>query len=107
MSQQCALAAKQVNGILGCASESIACRSKEVTLSLCSAPVRPHLESCIQFWTHQYRRDTDILERIQRKAIKMIKRLEHLSLEERLRELRLFSLEKKRLRGISPTCINT
>ena len=54
-------------------------------LPLCSALVRPHLEFCVQFWAPQYERDMDRLGRVQRRRTEMIKRLEHLSSEHRLR----------------------
>ncbi|PKU27025.1 hypothetical protein llap_22671 [Limosa lapponica baueri] len=93
MTWQCVLAAQEANCILGCIKRSVASRSREVMLPLCSGETPPGvLHPALG---PQHKKDRDLLEQVQRRATKMIRGLEHLSYEDNLRVLGLLSLEKR------------
>ena len=73
-SEQCGIAAAKGNKILGLIRRNIVYKEKELIIPLYKTIVRPHLEYCIQAWRPYRKKDIDILERVQRKATKMIQK---------------------------------
>jgi len=99
MNQQCALVAKKASGTLGCIKKSVFSRWREVILPLYSAMVSPHLNIVSSSAILSSKKTGIQEEGIQQRATKMIKCLELLPCEERLRTLGLDSLGKRRLKG--------
>jgi ribonucleases P/MRP protein subunit RPP40 len=98
-SEQCIMAAKKANSILGMIKRNIKFKSKQVIVKLYKALVRPRLEYCIQVWSPYLRKDINMLERVQRRATRMVAGLQDLSYEERLKQTNLLPLDKRRVRG--------
>ena len=99
VSEQCGIAASKGNKILGLIRKTITFKEKQLIVPMYKAIVRPHLEYCIQAWMPYRKKDIDKLERIQRRATKMIPELRDFRYESRLLQCGLTTLETRRLRG--------
>ena len=97
--EQCGIAASKGNQILGLIRRTIMYKEKQLIVSLYKAIVRQHLEHFIQTWRPYRKMDIDKVERIRRRATKMIPELRDLSYESRLLQCGLTTLETRRLRG--------
>ena len=79
VSEQCRIAASKGNQVLGIIRINITYKERSLIIPLYKAIVRPRLEYCIQAWNPHLRKDVDMLEKIQRRATKLIPELRDLT----------------------------
>jgi len=77
---------------------TITYKDLRIMLNLNKTPVRPHVEYCVSAWSPYYKKDKELLEKVQRRFTEMIKGMKGKSYEERLQRLNLWSLEERRNR---------
>lgn len=99
VTKQCIKASNTANKILGMIRRTISCKNAEIIIPLYKSLVRPHLEYCIQSWRPHLHKDIKLLERVQKRATKMIYENRNLNYSKRLLKCRLTSLETRRIRA--------
>jgi len=98
-SEHCNKVANTANVTLGMIKRTISCKSKSIITRLYKALVRPQLEYCVQAWRPYLKKDKDKIEKVQRRATKLISGCSKLSYEDRLKITGLPTLEARRDRG--------
>ena len=90
---------KAANRVLGFIARNFRYKNNKLILPLYKFLVRPHLEHAVQFWSPHLRRNIEKIEKIQRRATKMIPKTSNRSYHQRIQDLDLISLIQRRLRG--------
>jgi hypothetical protein len=98
-SEHCRLVATRANQVLGMVRRNIKHFTRSSLIHIIKSLIRPHLEYSVQVWSPYYRKDIEMIERVHRRATKLLPSIRHLSYEERLEFLQLQSLETRRLRA--------
>ena len=98
-SQNVAACAKKANRVLGMIKHTFSYMDKEMFLTLYKTLVRPHMEYCQEVWSPHLKKDIAVLEKIQRRATKIVPSLKDLPYENRLKDLKLYPLSERRKRG--------
>jgi hypothetical protein len=98
-SEHCNRIVNSANSVLGMIRRTMSSKSKKIIVRLYKSLVRPKLEYCVQAWRPFLRKDIDKLEKVQRRATKMIDGCRFMSYEDRLKVTGLTTLEDRRNRG--------
>jgi len=102
--EQCNSAVNSANAVLGMIKRTITCKNKNVITCLYKSLVRPKLEYCVQTWRPYLKKDIEKLEKIQRRATKMIRECRYFNYSDRLKYTGLTTLEARRDRGDMIEC---
>ena len=89
----------KANQILGMIKRNFVDRSSDTIITLYKSSVRPHLKYCSQIWSPHLMKDIKLIERVQRRATKLVQGIEHLSYDERLQYVGLTRLGNRRKRS--------
>ena len=98
-STQCSKVTKKAMSVLGMVKRTFPYLDREGFILLYNTKVRAHLEYCAQVWNRYRKEDILCLEKVQRRATKMVNELKHLEYDERLHRLGLYTLQYRRRRG--------
>ena len=99
VSAQTLKAYNKASRLLGMLKRTIVYKHPRIMVNLYKSLVRPNLEFCTSAWSPHYKKDKEMLERVQHRFTRMIKQVSHLGYEQRLCELKLWSLEERRNRA--------
>jgi len=94
LSDQCGKAAGKAMSVLGIkrSFKRLDIDIESIKISF-NTYVRPRLEYCVQVWCPYYKKDTNCLEKVQRRATKLISNVNHSPSHLRLQKLNLFVAE--------------
>ena len=98
-SMQCTKATSKARSVLGMIRRHFKAIDAEEFHILYDSYIRPHMEYCVQVSSSYLRKDIQCLERVQMSATTIVKGLRKMKYEERLRRLKMTTLENRRLRG--------
>jgi len=90
---------KKCNQTLGLISRTFTCKKKDIIIRLYKSIVRPHLDYCIQAWRPHHTKDIEMLERVQRRATRIIEECRGRDYLQRLDICKLTTLETRRIRA--------
>ena len=91
--------AAKANAAVGTIKKTFTYMDCDIFKAIYPGLIRSHMEYAVQSWSPHYIRDIDKLEKVQRRATKIVPFLHDKPYEERLRILNLPTLAERRLRG--------